>query len=112
MDMASSRRSGSVVAAPSTFPRERFIQCCTGWRKLVSFRAVGPRDKRGASAEFIRSRRRAAERLPTEGPCGAALLTRLAASWGKPTMPQPSPVADYLHELGRELAFDPSLSRR
>jgi hypothetical protein len=27
-------------------------------------------------------------------------------------MPQPSPVADYLHELGRELAFDPALSRR
>jgi hypothetical protein len=27
-------------------------------------------------------------------------------------MPQPSPVADYLDELGRELAFDPALSRR
>ena len=40
------------------------------------------------------------------------VVTRLAASWEKPMMPQSSPVADYLNELGRELAFDPALSRR
>jgi hypothetical protein len=28
------------------------------------------------------------------------------------TMPQPSPVADYLNDLARDLAFDPALSRR
>ena len=37
---------------------------------------------------------------------------QLAAFLGNPAMSQPSPVADYLHELGRELAFDPALSRR
>lgn len=37
---------------------------------------------------------------------------QLAAFLGNPTVPQPSPVANYLDDLARDMAFDPALSRR
>lgn len=37
---------------------------------------------------------------------------QLAAFLENRTIPQPSPVADYLEDLARDLAFDPALSRR
>jgi hypothetical protein len=37
---------------------------------------------------------------------------QLAAFLGNPAMSQPSPVADYLDNVARDLAFDPALSRR
>lgn len=37
---------------------------------------------------------------------------QLAAFLENRTMPQPSPIADYLDDLARDLAFDPALSRR